>query len=153
MSTALMRIIVSVAVMSSFFAFGLFGTQTFAQTTNTTTPTNGVDPSNFGYQNIGQYFGASKTATAKEIVPGEAYKDPRDLAKNIINIILGFLGIIAVIIIIMAGFTWMTAGGEEDKVTEARQRLIQGAIGLVLIIAAWMIAYFVIDQLIKAVQG
>ncbi len=111
-----------------------------------------VDPSHFGYNNIGQYFGQEKTSNFTNLGVGQ-YKDPRELARNIINIILGFLGIIAVVIVLFAGFQWMTAGGEEEKVKEAQQRLIQGAIGLVLIVAAWMIAYYVIDQVVGAVQG
>ena len=111
-----------------------------------------VNPSDFGYNNIGQYIGQEKNATFNTLDVG-SYKDPRELARNIINIILGFLGIIAVVIVLFAGFQWMTAGGEEEKVKEAQQRLIQGAIGLVLIVAAWMIAYYVIDQVVGAVQG
>ena len=37
---------------------------------------------------------------------------------NIVKIFLGFLGILAVVLIIYAGFLWMTAGGEEEKVKE-----------------------------------
>lgn len=145
MSTTLMRYIVSGA-MFSFLAFGLLGAPILSSAQS------GVDPRKFGYGNPEQYFGASNGTSVNDIVPG-TYKDPRTLAKNIINVVLGFLGIIAVIIILMAGFQWMTAGGEEEKVTEARQRLIQGAIGLVLILAAWIVAYFIIDQLVKAIQG
>ncbi|MDP2630153.1 MAG: pilin [Candidatus Uhrbacteria bacterium] len=111
-----------------------------------------VDPSNFGYKKIGQYFGQANEANFSNLQVG-VYRDPRELARNIINIVLGFLGIIAVVIVLFAGFQWMTAGGEEEKVKEAQQRLIQGAIGLVLIVAAWMIAYYVIDQVVGAVQG
>jgi len=66
---------------------------------------------------------------------------------NIINIILGFLGIAAVIIILAGGFKWMTAGGSDDKVGEAKKMIIQGVIGLMIIFAAWAIASFVIGQM------
>lgn len=69
---------------------------------------------------------------------------------NIINIILGFLGIVAVIIILAGGFKWMTAGGNEDKVGESRQMIIQGIIGLVVVFAAWAIASFVVSNLQSA---
>ena len=69
---------------------------------------------------------------------------------SIINIILGVLGIIAVVMIVAGGFMMMTAGGNEDKVGEARKLIVQGAIGLVIIFAAWGIAQFVITQLGKA---
>ncbi|MEK7103288.1 MAG: hypothetical protein AAB870_03000 [Patescibacteria group bacterium] len=58
----------------------------------------------------------------------------------IINFVLGFLGIIAVVIILIAGFKWMTAGGNDDNVKAAQTMLIQGVIGLVIILSAWGIA-------------
>ena len=77
-------------------------------------------------------------------------KDPREIAANVINIILGFLGIVAVIIILLGGFKWMTAGGNEDKVGEAKKLITAGIIGLVIIIASFAIATFVLTQLISA---
>ncbi len=66
---------------------------------------------------------------------------------NIINIILGFLGVIAIVIIIIAGFQWMTAGGNEEKIAGAKKMLGAGIIGLVIILAAFAIASFVIGNL------
>lgn len=71
----------------------------------------------------------------------------------IINVALGLLGIIAVVIILYAGFQWMTAGGNEEKVTEARARIIQGVIGLAIILSAYAIANYVITQLATATGG
>lgn len=79
-------------------------------------------------------------------------RDPRDIAAQVIKIILGFLGIIAVIIILLGGFKWMTAGGNEDKVGEAKKLIIAGVIGLVIIIAAFAIATFVLNSLVNAVN-
>ena len=41
--------------------------------------------------------------------------------QNVIRIILGFLGIITVIIILYGGFIWMTASGDPNKVEKAKQ--------------------------------
>lgn len=76
--------------------------------------------------------------------------DLKGTIAQIINVILGFLGIIAVIIILAGGFKWMTASGNEDKVGEARKMIVQGVIGLVIIFAAWGIASFAINQLVSA---
>lgn len=76
--------------------------------------------------------------------------DIKGSVASIINIVLGILGIVAVVIILAGGFKWMTAGGNEDKVGEARKLIVQGAIGLVIIFAAWGIASFVISQLSTA---
>jgi hypothetical protein len=77
-------------------------------------------------------------------------RDPRDIAASVIRVILGFLGIVAVIIILLGGFKWMTAGGNEDKVGEAKKLITAGIIGLVIIVAAFAIATFVLDSLISA---
>src|SRR3989338_7576776 len=50
-------------------------------------------------------------------LPAEVNNDPRVIVAQIIREVLGFLGILAVIIILYAGFKWMTSGGSEDKIT------------------------------------
>ncbi|MDP2656726.1 MAG: pilin [bacterium] len=79
--------------------------------------------------------------------------DPYRVARNIVNFVLSFLGIIAVGIILFAGFKWMTAGGKDEQVTEAQTMLLQGVIGLVIVIAAWGLATWVITRLAEAVTG
>ncbi|MDD4900992.1 MAG: pilin [Patescibacteria group bacterium] len=81
---------------------------------------------------------------------GLGNRDPRAIAASVINVILGFLGIIAVVIILLGGFKWMTGGGNEDKVGEAKKLIIAGVVGLVIILASWGIATFVIDNLLTA---
>jgi len=80
-------------------------------------------------------------------------KSPTQIITSIINIALGFLGLIAVGIILLGGFKWMTAAGNEDKTTEAKQLLGAGVIGLVIILAAWALATFVIQQIYGATTG
>ena len=78
--------------------------------------------------------------------------DPRTVAASVINAILGFLGIIAVVIILLGGFKWMTAGGNEEKVEEAQKLIKAGIIGLIIILAAWGIASFVLNTLINSTK-
>jgi len=77
-------------------------------------------------------------------------KDPREIAASVIKVALGFLGIIAVVIILLGGFKWMTAGGNEDKVEESKKLITAGIIGLIIILASWGIATFVINSLLTA---
>jgi len=79
--------------------------------------------------------------------------DPRELIGRIINIVLGFLGIIAVGLIIYAGFIWMTSDGDEEKVTKAKNILKNAVIGLGIILASWGIATFIISSLSGAVNS
>ncbi len=78
--------------------------------------------------------------------------DPRTVIGRIINMALGFLGVIAVGIVLMGGFKWMTAGGNEEQTGEAKKLLGAGVIGLVIILSAWAIATFIINSLSNAVN-
>ena len=69
---------------------------------------------------------------------------------EIIRVILGFLGIIFVVLIIYAGFTWMTAAGNEEKITKAKKIMVSAIIGTAIILAAYAITFFVISELLEA---
>ncbi len=73
--------------------------------------------------------------------------DVRTTIASIINVALSLLGIIALVIILVGGFKWMTAGGNEEKVGEARKLIFSGIIGLAIILSAFAIASFVLNQL------
>ena len=88
--------------------------------------------------------------TNVQTATGLGNTDPREMAGSVINIVLGFLGVIAVLIILLGGFKWMTAGGNEDGIGEAKQMIGAGVIGLVIILAAFGIAQFVINALYNA---
>jgi len=98
------------------------------------------------------YVFSGKTGTADDLAgqTGLSVSDPREIAAKVINVILGFLGIIAVMIVIMGGFMWMTAQGNEEKITKAKQLLISGVIGMIIVLSAFGIARFVINSLLGA---
>ena len=71
----------------------------------------------------------------------------KDTINSIIQVILGFLGLLAVIIILWGGFIWMTAMGDEEKTEKAKKLIIAGIIGIIIILAAYAIAQFVITNI------
>jgi len=81
---------------------------------------------------------------------GLGQADLKSTIGNLIRVFLGFLGIIAVVMVLLGGFKWMTAGGNEEKVTKAKSLLIAGVIGLAIILSAYAITTFVIDSVITA---
>lgn len=102
----------------------------------------------------------SGTLTANDLLSsnfadatGLGQGDLNDTIGAIIRAALGFLGVIAVVIILFGGFKWMTAGGNEERVGEAKKLIIAGIIGLAIILSAYAIASFVIGQLINATTG
>ena len=66
---------------------------------------------------------------------------------TVVKAFLGLLGIIFLVLIIYAGYEWMTAQGDEEKVTKAKDTLQRAVIGLIIIIAAYSITYFVFSSL------
>ncbi len=66
---------------------------------------------------------------------------------RIIDFLLGFLGVLALILILYAGFLWMTAAGNEEKVAKAKKIMGAAVIGLVIILASFAIANFIVGNL------
>jgi len=71
-----------------------------------------------------------------------------DLLNTLGVVIIGLmsaLGIVFLILIIYAGFLWMTAGGNKDQLKKAQQLLLNAAIGLIILVSSYAIASYVID--------
>lgn len=81
---------------------------------------------------------------------GTGAGDLPTLIANIINVLLSIVGVILVCFIVYAGFLYMTAGGDTDKVKKAKQLITQCIIGIIIIVAAYAISTFVIDQITAA---
>ena len=79
-----------------------------------------------------------------------AQSDLKQVIANIINIFLGFLGVLAVVLILYAGYLWMTSRGDEEKIKTAKGIIVSAVIGLVIILSAYAIASFVLNKLYEA---
>ena len=66
---------------------------------------------------------------------------------NIINGVVGALGIVAVVVIIIGGILYMTSSGDAGKVKKAKDTILYGIIGLVICALAYAIVNFVIDKI------
>ena len=75
------------------------------------------------------------------------------IVPNIISGFLGLLGLVCVILIIYAGYLWMTAGGNEEQVTKAKKIITNAVIGLIIVMLAYSISYFVISRVSRASKG
>ncbi|MFA6105837.1 MAG: Ig-like domain-containing protein [Patescibacteria group bacterium] len=84
---------------------------------------------------------------------GLADQDIRVIIAKIIRSALAFVGIVLVVIILYGGFIWMTAGGNDERVNQAKRIITNGVIGLVVILSSYGIASFVIRQLVNGING
>lgn len=72
------------------------------------------------------------------------------LIGNLINVVLGVMGIVFVILIVYAGILYMQAGTDPDKAKTAKKIIVNAVIGLIIVVAAYAISSFVIGQIITA---
>lgn len=79
--------------------------------------------------------------------------DLKAMIGEVIKFLLGFLAIVFVILILYAGFTWMTAGGDSGKVDTAKKLIINAIIGVIIVLAAYGITHFIIQTGINATNG
>lgn len=128
------KISMSAGILFLFFAFGISGIYAEEQPDLHTTIT-GAD---------------TETGKIMTALGGAAYKEGQSVALfigNIISVILGLLGVVMVGLIIYAGFLWMTAEGDKEKIHQGKEHLKNAIIGAILIMSAWTITAFVIDAL------
>lgn len=66
---------------------------------------------------------------------------------SIIQYLLSFLGVIFICLIIYGGFLWMTAAGDSEQITKAKDIIMSSVIGLVIIISAYTLTYYILANI------
>lgn len=64
---------------------------------------------------------------------------------NSINLLLGLVGVLAIVGFVTAGFRYITSGGDEEKMDKAKRGLRLSLIGAVVSIAAWSLLQFLLN--------
>jgi hypothetical protein len=84
--------------------------------------------------------------------PGEFnYRNPlgnvslNELLGRIIRTALGFVGALFLVMFIYGGATWMTAGGDAEKVTGGRKILINALIGIVIVAISYSVISIIFE--------
>lgn len=99
---------------------------------------------------IGGTYGLKTNNNAQVNLSSE---NPINMSVRIINFVIGFLGLAAVVIILVGGFKWMTSMGNQDTVKKAKNLITAGVIGLIIILAAWGLTRFVVMRLSNSIAG
>ncbi len=74
-----------------------------------------------------------------------ASSDLPSLVGVMVTSIIGFIGVIMIVLVIWAGFTWGTAGGDTAKVKRAKEIMINAVIGLILVMVSYGITTLVLS--------
>jgi len=94
----------------------------------------------------------SDAPTALNTVAGRVGVEQTSLSVyvgTVIKAALGISGIIFFVLMVYAGFRWMTARGEEDAITKAKRTLIGAIIGLAILVSAYAITSFVTTRIVE----
>lgn len=68
---------------------------------------------------------------------------PEDKITSIIGTILSFVGVAFLILMIYGGILWMTSQGNDTQIKKAKGILINGIIGLIIVVLAYAITAYV----------
>jgi len=69
------------------------------------------------------------------------------IISQVINTFLGLLGTIFIVLMLLGGYNWMTAQGDESKVEKAKSTIQRAIIGLIIIVSAYSITYTIFKAL------
>ena len=73
-------------------------------------------------------------------------KDGDSLFTSILDLVYFFFGVAAVISIIMSGILYVVSNGDSGKITQAKNGILYGVVGLVISLMAFVITGFVIGR-------
>lgn len=93
--------------------------------------------------------GLDKTAQKGELDTTKT--DLPTIVGTIVNYLFGILGVILLTVVLIGGYLWMTAGGNEEKVAKAKGFIVNGINGMIVIFLAYALVYVIMVSLGRAI--
>lgn len=78
---------------------------------------------------------------------GDNEEQAQERVKNILNTVFLWVGIIAVIVIIVGGVLYVVSQGDPAKVARAKATILYSAIGLIVVLLSFAIVNFVLTNI------
>ncbi|TSC79101.1 MAG: hypothetical protein G01um101429_608 [Parcubacteria group bacterium Gr01-1014_29] len=72
---------------------------------------------------------------------------------SFLNLVITFLVLVATVVFLWGIVRYVTAGGDEEKIKEARQTIIWGIIFLAVMVAVWGFVNIVLDFIFQGETG
>jgi hypothetical protein len=98
-------------------------------------------------------YGGETQKTGLAATLGLSDSDPRIVGANLIRIFLGFLGLVAVALILYAGWVYMKSQGNAEQIEKSKNILKSATIGLLIILSAFAIVTFILSSILKSTGG
>lgn len=122
-------------ILFSFLSLSFLFVPAFSPALATTTSENSYD----GLKKV--LDEADKKGSAGTVL--RSISDPEDKITSIIGTVLSFVGVAFLILMIYGGILWMTSQGSTDQIKKAKGILINGVIGLVIVIFAYAVTAYI----------
>ncbi len=100
-------------------------------------------------EKIGFCYPAGYTKTQISFAGRDSFSNMGDFLQLAYRLAIVSASIIAVIMIIVAGFQWTTSAGSPDKINAAKKRIMGAILGLILAVSAYVILYTINPYLIN----
>jgi len=97
-------------------------------------------------------YGLNTTANAATLDTASK-RDLPTIIGQAVNYLFGALGVVFLTVTLVGGYIWMTAGGNEEKVKQAKGFIINGINGMIVIFLSYALVYLVITALRGTVAG
>ena len=99
-----------------------------------------------------EYFAATEDDLRAEVqkLPNASAPSDWNIANNVLNLAYAFVWTIAVGFIIYAGIQYATANGDMNKVIKAKNTIIYAVVGLIIVLLAAAITFFITQVLAGA---
>lgn len=66
--------------------------------------------------------------------------------RNIVNLLSAIIGVVSVVVIVIAGFKYVTSAGDSSKIASAKNTLIYAIVGLIIVAMSQAIVRFVLQR-------
>ena len=131
------KIILKIFCITAFLIVSL-PLHTFADTAPTNTPTNTPASNapvtgNYGLTEATEGTGLVNTSLSERV-------------GTFISAVVGFVGVIFLLLMVYGGLTWMTAGGNEEKIGKAKKIIVNSVIGIILVMLSYAIVQFIMSR-------
>jgi hypothetical protein len=111
-----------------------------------------VHAENGGGASLGSspFVNASNQLQSTRAKAGVGTSSVEDIVGRLIKGAISLVGVFFFGYLVWAGYLWMTAHGEEEKITQAKKMISGAIIGLAITLAAYAITIFVVTRLTQA---
>lgn len=86
-------------------------------------------------------------------IPPVVEGDLTEIIARIIKLILGLVGVLALLMFIYGGVTWMTSAGNMEKVKKGKETLVWAVLGLAIVFLAYSLVFFIIEKILLEKGG